>query len=132
MALAKKSNGVLAKWMREEIAAGHTILMGIINENAQLNVVERQVIARLRSLGYDLLNKHDGGGLVVDRRYAPMSDETRAKISKARKGKRHTEETKARMREAWYGRRSALSQAATFYSTDPDYRGKRGVVAKFR
>lgn len=96
------AGGKVGEWMRNEMADGFEVRMSIIVEAGTLNETERLVIEKARAEGYDLLNTRDGGGVKVERRGPPpISASTRARLSKAAKGRKHTAETKAKLSAAW-------------------------------
>lgn len=109
MASAKKGEGgKVGAWIRGEMADGFKIRQTIIVEHGVLDETEIEVIRRARASGYDLLNYHKGGGWnYPEIKTTPMSAATRAKISAAQKGKKASEETRAKLR------------AASPYSDDP-------------
>lgn len=119
----------------------------------RLYEVEQAWIARLRSEGADLLNLVDGGpgrsGIkmtaeqVDAMRLRPVSDETRARMSVAakgrpspNKGKPMSEEQKAKQREAMRGRtasaetRAKMSAAAKGRAKSPEHAAKIGAAVR--
>lgn len=103
---AQTSDSHKSRWIRTLNGELPLIVPYGVCDAQNVNELERQAIAVLRKAGYDLTNSTDGGegGWSDAARAAikrgPLSDETKAKIGKANRGRKHTEETKARLREA--------------------------------
>lgn len=120
----------LYDWMRRELSKGYEILVITATRHAAFAdalVAEQALIAEHRNAGTRLLNLTDGGEGVLGHKHSatarvkmsaahagkirgPHSEETRQRISEARKGhathtKPHTEETRRKMSEARRGKK---------------------------
>lgn len=97
-AKASRSGAVL-DWIRAETAAGFVVIMSIIVEAGTVDETLRKVRARAADLGYDLLDQKIRAR--KRRRVGKlMSAETRAKIAAARRGTKHSVETKSKIKKA--------------------------------
>lgn len=104
----QRRRGKVAEWIRAETTAGFAIELRVLIRGGRWNVDETNLIARYRALGAPLLNVHPGGSCRTEYFVRRPTAETRAKIGNALRGRRHSEEAKAKMRESQQ-RREAIN-----------------------
>jgi hypothetical protein len=89
-----RPRNAVQKWLRRMIDAGHEISIEVLIEDAIKNADEVRLIAEYRAGGADLLNSTVGGGGTLGYRHTESERQRRADRNK---GKRHSNETKARL-----------------------------------
>jgi len=103
---AKRRRAAVHHWICKVFEHGHALCMTILIDNAEWAVSERMEIEKRRSAGERLLNLTDGGDGIPG---AVRSDETRRKISEARKGMKFSEEHCESMSLCRMGRTPSLA-----------------------
>jgi len=96
-ALHRQEHNHRCNWIRSLLSAGQTPSLSILESgDGDWVVAEKKWIKNFRDAGYDLVNATDGGEGAEG--YTP-SAETRAKMSRAHKGRSHSEEFCIQCRE---------------------------------
>ena len=97
----------VAKWVREQLAAGHLVDIEEIagTDRSVWNRTEIDAIQIACDRGWELLNVQSGGGAREGYTNRPMNEKTRKKISEAMAGRKLTQEHKDKIgrgsRKAW-------------------------------
>lgn len=117
-AAAKGAGGAVGEWIRSEVAAGAEIRMKALHWHGDAAISEKEFIALYRRLGAPLLNKTEGADLSAwpDVSEREVSAETRAKLSKLRRGKRASAETRAKLSRAGQRRFAVQDKQADYFA----------------